>query len=193
MFRNTCCRFCGCSVVVLLLCLLLGPGPVVVAADSPSPDGKQLVHAACTQCHGLRPIVEARDGTAGWRDTVQKMVIIGAQLNHGEIDRTVEYLASQYGPAAGPMTTGTLPPDSILAPGRMSKEIELPDGKGKDLVQAYCRMCHDLGRVVIDRRSEADWRRYVVNMMAQAGMELTDDDRNTMVNYLTGHFGTELD
>jgi cytochrome c5 len=165
------------------------------AADAADAQGKRLVEEACTQCHGLYPVISTRDGGPGWRDTVQKMVIIGAQLNREEIDRIVTYLAAEYGPGAGPMPTGILPADSALEvePGTTGEEVELPAGDGKELVQGYCGMCHDLGRIVVNRMSAAAWRRYTQNMLAQAGIAAGEAELNRMVNYLASHFGPRAD
>lgn len=165
------------------------------AEDALQLDGKRLMEAACTQCHGLHPVVTTRDGAPGWRDTVDKMVVAGAQLSAAEMDRLVDYLANAYGPGAGPMQTGVLPPDTALeaAAGARSDDIELPPGEGRDLVQAHCYRCHDLGRVVVNRRSEADWGRYVRNMLAQGGVAASADERARMVAYLAEHFGSSAD
>jgi hypothetical protein len=54
-------------------------------------------------------------------------------------------------------------------------------------------MCHDLGRIVVNRMSAAAWRRYTQNMLAQAGIAAGEAELNRMVNYLASHFGPRAD
>ena len=64
----------------------------------PPGDGRDLVAAACSQCHYLGTIAKIRDGAAGWRVYVDNMVLRGAQLSEPEIDTVVNYLALNLGP-----------------------------------------------------------------------------------------------
>jgi len=162
------------------------------AGDESGDEGKRLYEAACTQCHGLAPIERTRDGRAGWEDTVQKMVVIGTQLDADEMEVVIDYLYQHFGPGQGdPMRTGVLPADSPLGGDGMvsSKNVELPDGDGKQLVQGLCTMCHDLGVVVATRRDHDDWERYTARMLRQNGISIPEDNQATMVNYLNQHFG----
>ena len=134
-----------------------------------------------------------RDGRAGWEDTVQKMVVIGTQLNADEMELVIDYLYKSFGPGKGdPMITGVLPPDSPMqADGTVSSDnVLLPEGEGKQLVQGLCTMCHDLGRIVATRRGREDWKHYTINMLRQNGISVADDKQEVMVSYLDQHFGT---
>ncbi|HEY0342660.1 MAG TPA: hypothetical protein VGC34_17800, partial [Steroidobacteraceae bacterium] len=92
--------------------------PSFATAATDSEGGKALLSALCTQCHGLPPITSVRNGAAGWRTTVYKMVQNGAQIRtQAELDAIVNYLAETYGPAAGAMVTGVLPPGAALGHG----------------------------------------------------------------------------
>jgi cytochrome c5 len=177
----------------LLITLALFTCATILRADETAgSEGKRLYEAACVQCHGLGPIEVTRDGRPGWEDTVQKMVVIGAQLNAAEMDIVVDYLTRHYGPATGdPMRTGVLPADSPLqTDGSIASDaVVLPDGAGRQLVQAHCTLCHDVGYIVATRRSAEDWRRYTINMLAQGGMSVTPDNLELMVAYLNHHFG----
>ena len=163
------------------------------AADTPdNSEIKSLYESSCTQCHGLHMIEKTRNGRSGWEDTVHKMVIAGAQLNADEMELVIDYLFRHYGPGMGdPMKTGILPPDSPLqTDGPISSEnITLPEGEGMDLVQGYCNLCHDLGRVVATRRSADDWRYYTKNMLARGDVTITAKKIEIIVSYLNRHFG----
>lgn len=173
--------------------MLLTISAVGFASDESADEGKRLYEAACTPCHGLAPIEQTRDGRAGWEDTVQKMVVIGTQLNAEEMEVVIDYLYKSYGPGKGdPMRTGVLPADSPMqVDGTVSGEnVVLPEGEGKHLVQGLCTTCHDLGRIVATRRGRDDWKRYTINMLRQNGISVAEDKQEAMVTYLNQHFGT---
>jgi cytochrome c5 len=193
MFRITTVRQAGLLKLCQLL-LLLSYSAVGIALDEITDEGKQLYEVVCTQCHSLAAIEQTRNGRDGWENTVHKMVVIGADLNAVEMEQMVDYLYRHYGPDTGaPMRTGLLPYDSPLqVDGQLSSEnIDLPEGEGSQLVQGYCVMCHDLGRIVSTRRSQEDWQRYTTNMLERNGISITDSNLETIASYLFQHFGSD--
>jgi cytochrome c5 len=171
---------------------LLSVSAGATAEEAPIEDGQQLLESACVQCHPLGLTTVTRDGRPGWEDTVHKMVLFGSQLSVEEMDVLIAYLAERYGPAAGPMRTGTLPPGAAVDPAGSavsSENITLPSGEGRDLVQGLCSGCHDMGRIVSTRRSAASWQRYTENMLAQGGIAASDEQIASAVSYLSMHFG----
>lgn len=64
----------------------------------PEGDGKEIVMAACVQCHGLGEIVSHRMDTKGWQKSILDMVARGTQLLPGESETLVPYLAASFGP-----------------------------------------------------------------------------------------------
>jgi mono/diheme cytochrome c family protein len=177
------------GAVITLIMLLLSC--VTSAQEDTKNRAEQLYKVVCTQCHGLTPIETTRDGRAGWEDTVHDMVVTGAQLNAGEMELVIDYLAGRFGPGAGAMPTGLLPPQSpVQKDGTVtSGDVELPIGEGKELVQNYCQMCHDLGRIVSARRNTEDWESYARNMPAQGDLALLPEQIQKLESYLTRHFG----
>jgi cytochrome c5 len=177
----------------LFILALFAVAPILHADDAEDSEARRLYEAACMQCHGPAPVEVTRDGRSGWQDTVQKMVVIGAQLNAAEMDIVVDYLARHYGPATGdPMRTGALPFDApLLTGGSVSSDtVVLPEGAGGQLVQAHCLMCHDAGRIVATGRRAQDWRSYATRMLAQGDMSITPENLELMVSWLAQHFGT---
>src|SRR6266571_3941117 len=104
------------------------------ANSLPAGTGRDLVAAACTQCHGLKMIVALRDGPAGWKHFVDDMILRGAQLTPQEADSVTQYLSKNFGPGTSPMQSGL-------------KSEPLPSGDGEKLVESHCALCHDLGRI----------------------------------------------
>lgn len=180
----------------LLMGLLLGFRGLLSAQTSASPDlpageGRELIAIACTQCHALKPIVMLRDGLAGWKNMVEEMILRGAQLTPAEAETVARYLAQHFGPGPRPFLTGTLPPKSAVSSSPVdAKAIALPPGPGKELVEARCAICHDLGRVVTVRRSREEWERITKNMI-ERGPQATAEQIQAIVSYLSSQFGKQ--
>ena len=172
----------------LLAGFVLG-GQGLLRAQEASPSalppgkGKDLVAAACTQCHGLRPILQMRDGAQGWRNFVDEMVLRGAQLSPEEAETVIQYLAGNLGPGQNPMGSG----NASSGTGGAAK-VALPPGAGKELIESRCTVCHDLGRVITAKRSKADWE-LVTKNMAERGGTMSPAEMQAIVSYLSSQFG----
>jgi mono/diheme cytochrome c family protein len=162
-----------------LAALSLGSGPLRAqpAPTLPAGEGRDLVANVCTGCHGLGTIVQIRDGAAGWRQFVNYMVMKGAQVSAQDSDTIVRYLTANFGPDSAPQPGA--PPPAV---------VSLPQGSGKELIEARCVTCHDLTRIVTARRHKADWEAIVANM-GNRGATATPDERATIVAYLASQFG----
>jgi hypothetical protein len=64
----------------------------------PSGEGRSLVLQACARCHDLKTVVARRAPAAGWRRSVNEMVILGAPLTAGEMTVVTRYLTASFGP-----------------------------------------------------------------------------------------------
>jgi cytochrome c5 len=64
----------------------------------------------------------------------------------------------------------------------------LPDGPGKSIVQRSCNACHALGVITSKRASPDQWSQ-VVNEMVSRGADLSDDEIDTLIQYLSTNFG----
>jgi cytochrome c5 len=151
---------------------IASPGHAQNANPLPPGDGRDIVSVACSQCHYLGTIAKIRDGATGWRIYVSNMVLRGAQLTPAEVDKVVNYLATNLGPGMN------LPPQ---------KPVALPDGNGKQLVETRCVLCHDLERIAAIKRTKQDWTPIVANMMAW-GAPVTADEAKTITDYLAANF-----
>lgn len=65
---------------------------------------------------------------------------------------------------------------------------KLPDGKGKETVEAACDGCHGLEQI-FGRTWSADKWRNVVKKMVDKGAVLSDEEFKTVVDYLAANFG----
>jgi cytochrome c5 len=160
-------------VLLFALVAFASTGRAQNANPLPAGDGRDIVAVACSQCHYLGTIAKIRDGAAGWRIYVNNMVLRGAQLTPPEIDKVVDYLALNLGPGIN------LP---------AAKAVTLPDGQGRDLVQARCGLCHDLERIATIKRQKKDWPVIVANMVTW-GATATPEEAQTISGYLATNFG----
>jgi competence protein ComEA len=79
--------------------------------------------------------------------------------------------------AAVPVTTAAL-------------QVQLPEGKGRDALVAVCARCHEPQRVAALRLTREGWEE-VVSKMVGLGAKGSDDDLNSIVDYLSEHFKGE--
>jgi virginiamycin B lyase len=63
----------------------------------------------------------------------------------------------------------------------------LPEGQGKELVEAVCTACHTLERVVAKRGTKAEWQDKVLEML-QEDPDITQQERDRIVEYLAKAF-----
>jgi mono/diheme cytochrome c family protein len=67
---------------------------------------------------------------------------------------------------------------------------DLPDGAGKELVMTVCTQCHDTARIVTKRKTKMEWND-LVDSMAMRGAKASDEEFDTIVNYLAKNFGKD--
>jgi mono/diheme cytochrome c family protein len=167
-----------CALGGSLLLLLLASDVTVAgqrAGDQlPPGEGRELVAAACSQCHGLQTIAAMRDGPMGWKVYLYDMILRGAQLNSREADIVLQYLVKNLG-ATAPKPASTA-------------SIALPNAPGKELVETRCAVCHDLGRVTAVKRQKTDWDRVISDMVAR-GAAIPPDEIRIISSYLVAQFG----
>ena len=77
---------------------------------------------------------------------------------------------------------------STLIIATYARAQELPEGQGKALVQSACTQCHGIDVIVSQPRSREDWTD-VVSRMVGNGAQLSDEDYNQVVQYLSTYLG----
>jgi competence protein ComEA len=65
---------------------------------------------------------------------------------------------------------------------------DLPEGPGKAAVVKFCDNCHGLDKFAADRKSKSDWDS-ILTQMADEGLELTDEEYETIIGYLSKYLG----
>jgi cytochrome c5 len=82
----------------------------------------------------------------------------------------------------------------FLIPGLSAAQSStpMPDGPGKAVIQRACAGCHSL-KVVTSKRARHDEWAALVDQMVSKGAEVSDDDIEVVVQYLTAHYGPPKD
>jgi hypothetical protein len=68
-----------------------------------------------------------------------------------------------------------------------SPNSALPDGPGKPIIERACVGCHSLKVIVTKKASRNDWTN-VVNEMVTRGADLSDDEIDKVIEYLSTNF-----
>ena len=95
-----------------------------------------------------------------------------------------EYIAIAAGENLIAFTLSGQAPIPGLSPG----QTQLPAGVGRDLVQKVCNSCHSVGLIASHRQTRDQWTT-TVQRMAQHGASATDEQFQSIVDYLTENFG----
>ncbi|MDX1499755.1 MAG: hypothetical protein R3176_07660 [Woeseiaceae bacterium] len=82
----------------LLAFVLICTGTVALADDElPEDEGRDIVEYACTQCHDLYQVTQARKTPRQWEYLVNQMINQGAPIEDHEVETVVRYLATHFG------------------------------------------------------------------------------------------------
>jgi mono/diheme cytochrome c family protein len=72
----------------------------------------------------------------------------------------------------------------------LSQAQDLPEGKGKDLLQQICADCHGLDVITAQRATKDGWAS-IVDSMVSRGANGTKEQLDTIIDYLAKNFGPE--
>ncbi|MFN3813825.1 MAG: c-type cytochrome [Aquificaceae bacterium] len=73
------------------------------------------------------------------------------------------------------------------------ENIKLKDGKGKELVEANCSVCHSLDYIPMNSPflNKKGWEASVNKMIKVMGAPIKQEDVPAIVDYLTKYYGKE--
>ena len=120
--------------------------------DPPLPegDGKKVLQAACTACHGLDGVVRLHLDKPGWEGLVSSMVSNGAQVDAKDMPVLIDYLVKNFGPAQP-------------AGQQAAQAGGASDADAKKILENNCTTCHDLDLVASQKlrrmSGRASWAR----------------------------------
>ena len=140
----------------------------------PDGDGKKILQAACTACHGLDGVVRLHLDKAGWEGLVASMVSNGAQVDSKDMPVLIDYLVKNFGAAA--------------KPAGQQAQSGSSDADAKKILDNSCTTCHDLDLVSGQHLSKDEWQSLVSSMIAK-GATLSDKETPVLVEYLAKTYG----
>lgn len=94
----------GVARVACLLTASLAAAGFAFSATLPDGPGKAETTRVCGKCHSLDQAVSLRQGQSGWKETITKMVDLGAEASDAELSTILDYLAKNYGNGKSPAT-----------------------------------------------------------------------------------------
>jgi cytochrome c5 len=65
----------------------------------------------------------------------------------------------------------------------------LPDGTGKMVTARVCGKCHTVEKFATERKTKAEWDDIINKMSDEEGLEITEDEYNTVIAYLAKYLG----
>ena len=71
-----------------------------------------------------------------------------------------------------------------------AQDAALPEAPGKAAVSETCMDCHDLGPILSQRRTPAQWA-YILDEMVGFGAKLTDARKQEILGYLQANLGKD--
>ena len=143
---------------------------VAVAEDDEAPAfdeaaAANLVNASCTTCHDLTGIERGLYPADEWRETVNRMLGYGLNISNEEFETIVTYLGTS--------------PDTAEADAAPAFD----EAAAANLVNASCTTCHDLTGIERGLYPADEWRE-TVNRMLGYGLNISDEEIETIVTYL---------
>jgi hypothetical protein len=174
--------------VLVLLCLPL-PAQVGGRAARPKvvrPDGPvwDVIRRNCTECHGIDDYAFHALDKAGWQKLiVSKHKGVDASLPAADMNLLTDWLAEKFGPDSKPFPRTYIPPEITTF---------FSDPEAFRLMNRSCTKCHGIDRVQGARKAEESWRVTLVDMR-ERGAQLSDEELERLVEWLTRVWGTNQD
>ena len=171
-------RFLFAGAIAWAVLVQAAPTQAQQQAPNPLPpgEGRDIVAAACTQCHGPNAFTQLREGSDAWRVQIYDMILRGAQVQPSEIEPAVTYLATNFGP-------GINVPPAIgfgFAAGRTGQ------GSRRDALRRVPRP----DRATSAKRAPAEWDG-IMRRMIFLGAPVSGDEAKTIAAYLGTNYGAK--
>lgn len=121
-------------------------------------------------------------GGAGFFGSRPSDSLIAFTLEPSHTDSNEQRTASQR------TSSAPAKPSAQTAAHTQSGPVNLPKGKGRELVQGMCAQCHPIDVVTSERHDRTGWSSMVQSMVAR-GATGTSQEVQQVIEYLTAHFG----
>ncbi len=150
------------------------------------PDGPvwEVIRKHCTECHGIDDYAFFAQDRAAWQKLIADRHKSGeADLSEGDRNLLLDWLAAKFGPATKPFPRTYVPPEITTF---------FSDPEAIRLLNRACTRCHPLDRVEKSRKAADAWRVTLVDMR-ERGAQLSDQELEQLVEWLTRVWGTNED
>ena|SRR2546422_7711845 len=151
-------------------CGLMGANTRAARQDLPEGKSMELARDRCVICHEADVIVSQRLSRQGWTREVEKMIRWGAVATESEKEALIDYFAANF----KPRSAAVAPPAG--------------DGRGKQIFEEKCLLCHEADMTQQQRLSRQGWTREVEKMI-RWGAVVSDAEKEPLVDYLFSNFG----
>jgi cytochrome c5 len=141
----------------------------------PAGKGVEVVREKCLTCHEADLITQQHLTRPGWVREVDKMIRWGAVVTDAEKEVMVDYLATNFGPRP------------VIAQSAAAAE-----SRGQQTFKAKCLTCHEADLTEQQRLTRSGWVREVEKMI-RWGAEVSEAEKEPLVDYLSRHFGPKTD
>lgn len=122
---------------VYVAALFLYTAHFVHAATLPDGPGKAETVRVCGKCHTLDQATSLRQGQSGWKETISKMVDLGAEASDAELTAILNYLVKNYGGGnSNPSSRVPTQPAAVSPRTPSSNEANAAEGRVKQEAQA---------------------------------------------------------
>jgi mono/diheme cytochrome c family protein len=149
-------------VLVALVAACRGKSePAATRPDAaPAADGRTLAVENCMMCHAEEMLRQQHLTSAQWAAVVKKMTTWGAPIEPENTDTLVAYLATTYGPDAGPFEPAVISAEAALAQLAPTDDGPFAGGdakRGGAMFASICAACHganargQIGPSLVDR------------------------------------------
>ncbi|HTA46911.1 MAG TPA: hypothetical protein VK789_30915 [Bryobacteraceae bacterium] len=189
MSRGAARRSACATWVLLFLCFpLLGQvggratRPKVLRPDGPVWD---VIRKNCTECHGIDDYAFFALDKAGWEKLIadKHKGTDAAKLSDTDRNLLTGWLVEKFGPGSKPFPRTYIPPEITTF---------FSDPEAYRLMNRACTKCHGIDRVQGARKAEEGWRVTLVDMR-ERGAQLSDEELERLVEWLTRVWGTNQD
>jgi len=150
------------------------------------PDGPvwDVIRKNCTECHGIDDYAFYALDKAGWQKLIAEKHKGGeAKLPEADLNLITEWMATKFGPDSKPFPRTYVPPEI---------KTFFSDPEAYRLMNRACTKCHGIDRAQNSRKAEEAWRVTLVDMR-ERGAQLSDEELERLVEWLTRVWGTNQD
>ena len=157
-------------------------------ASLPDGDGKAIVTASCTSCHGLDLITPKTSTREEWSGIVDRMKTYGTALDAKQTTIVVDYLAKNFGPKTTPQGAPPATPAAPAAPAAPAQDSAAADAAGKAIMNGACASCHGVELITVKNSTRDEWQG-IIDRMKTYGTAISDKDVGILLDYLVKNHG----